>query len=142
MTWVLDASVAVIWFVEEARSMIVRTVLASGKPIIAPDLIVPEVCNTAWKKARRGEISWAQAEALVQALTLSFEKLVETVPLASRVLALARQFDHPTHDCFYLALADPASATLVTDDARLVALARAARRGKLIKTLAAPINPR
>ncbi|GIX29081.1 MAG: hypothetical protein KatS3mg123_2962 [Burkholderiales bacterium] len=82
MTWVVDASVAVKWFVEEARSMAARTVLASAEPIIAPDLIVPEVCNTAWKKAQRGEISWAQAEALVQALPLSFEKLVETAPLA------------------------------------------------------------
>lgn len=137
MTWVVDASVAVKWFVEEARSMAARTVLASGEPIIAPDLIVAEVCNTAWKKARRGEISWAQAEALVQALPLSFEKLVEIAPLAPRALELARQFDHPAYDCFYLALADSVSATLVTDDARVVELARAARRSKRVKTLAA-----
>lgn len=114
--------------------MAARTVLASAEPIIAPDLIVPEVCNTAWKKAQRGEISWAQAEALVQALPLSFEKLVETAPLAPRALELARQFDHPAYDCFYLALADSVSATLVTDDARAVELARAARRRRLAKT--------
>jgi len=34
MTWVVDASVAVKWFVDEARA-----VLASGQQIIAPDLI-------------------------------------------------------------------------------------------------------
>jgi predicted nucleic acid-binding protein len=73
----------------------------------------------------------------VQALPLSFEKLVETAPLAPRALELARQFDHPAYDCFYLALADSVSATLVTDDARVVELARAARRRKLVKTLAA-----
>ena len=57
MTWVVDASVAVKWFVEEVRSTAARTVLSSGAPIIAPDLIIPETCNTAWKKVRRAEIS-------------------------------------------------------------------------------------
>ncbi|MEW5709886.1 MAG: type II toxin-antitoxin system VapC family toxin [Pseudomonadota bacterium] len=103
--------------------------------------MVAEVCNTTWKKARRGEISWAQAEALVQALPLSFEKLVETAPLAPGALELARQFDRPAYDCSYLALADSASATLVTDDTRVVELARAARRSKLVKTLAALETP-
>lgn len=89
------------------------------------------------EKAQRGEISWGQAVALVQALLLLFEKLVETAPLAPRALELARQFDHPAYDCFYLALADSVSATLVTDDARAVELARAARRRRLAKTPAA-----
>ena len=60
MTWVVDASVAVKWFVDEAHSATARAVLASGQPLIAPDLIVPETCNTAWKKVRRGDISREQ----------------------------------------------------------------------------------
>lgn len=77
----------------------------------------------------------------MQALPLSFEKLVETAPLAPGALELARQFDRPAYDCSYLALADSASATLVTDDTRVVELARAARRSKLVKTLAALETP-
>jgi predicted nucleic acid-binding protein len=36
MTWVVDASVAVKWFVDETRSAEARAALASGESIIAP----------------------------------------------------------------------------------------------------------
>jgi predicted nucleic acid-binding protein len=137
MTWVVDASVAVKWFVEEQRSGAARAVLASGQPVIAPDLIVPEVCNTAWKKARLGDISPEQAEAIVQALPLSFDRLVAAAPLSSRALQLALRFGHPAYDCFYLALAQDAAAPLITDDRQVIDLARRARLGKLVKALAA-----
>jgi predicted nucleic acid-binding protein len=136
MTWVVDASVAVKWFVDEQRSKAARAVLETGQPIIAPDLIVPESSNAAWKKAELGEISREQAAELVLALPLSFDLLEPTAPLASRALELAFRFDHPTYDCFYVALAESASAPLVTDDGRVVGLARKAGLGKLVKSLA------
>lgn len=136
MTWVVDASVAVKWFVEEARSVAARTVLASDEALIAPDLIIPECCNTAWKKVRRGDISKEQGAAMMQALPLSFERLVPSAQIASRALELAQRLNHPAYDCFYMALAESAEAMLVTDDDRVVELAKAARRGKLVKALA------
>lgn len=135
MTWVVDASVAVKWFVDEARSAAARAVLASGDPIIAPDLIIPETCNTAWKKVRRGDIPREQAEAMVRALPLSFDRLAPTAPLSERALELAQRFDHPAYDCFYVALAESESAVLVTDDDRLVQLCKQARLAKWVKTL-------
>jgi len=136
MTWVVDASVAVKWFVDEARSAEARAVLASGQQIIAPDLIIPEICNTAWKKVRRGDISLEQGEAMVRALPLSFDRLVATAPLSERALELARRFDHPAYDCFYVALAESESAVLVTDDDKLILLGKQARLGKWMKALA------
>jgi predicted nucleic acid-binding protein len=137
MTWVVDASVAVKWFVNEQRSSAARAVLESGQPVIAPDLIVPESSNTAWKKVRRGDISREQAEAMVQALPLSFDRLVATAPLSQRALQLALRFGHPIYDCFYVALAEDASVPLVTDDQRVIELAKKAGLGKLVKALAA-----
>jgi predicted nucleic acid-binding protein len=136
MTWVVDASVAVKWFVNEQRSSAARAVLESGQPVIAPDLIVPESSNTAWKKVRRGDISREQAEAMVQALPLSFDRLVATAPLSQRALQLALRFGHSTYDCFYVALAEDASVPLVTDDQRVIGLAKKAGLGKLVKALA------
>ena len=127
MTWVVDASVAVKWFVEE---------LAFGEPIIAPDLIIPETCNAAWKKVRRGDISREQGEAMVRALPSSFDRLVATAPLSARALELAQRFDHPAYDCFYVALAESESALLVTDDEKMMELMRKARLGKWVKALA------
>lgn len=136
MTWVVDASVAVKWFVDEPRSAEARAVLASGQPIIAPDLIIAETCNTAWKKIRRGDISPEQGEAMVRALRLSFDRLAPAAPLSERALGLARRFDHPAYDCFYLALAELESAVLVSDDDKLIRLGKQARLGKWMKALA------
>lgn len=135
MTWVVDASVAVKWFVDEVRSAEARAVLASGQPIIAPDLIIPETCNTAWKKVRCGDISLEQGEAMVRALPLSFDRLAATAPLSERALDLARRFDHPAYDCFYVALAESESAVLITDDDKLIRLGKQARLGKWMKSL-------
>ena len=136
MTWVVDASVAVKWFVNEVRSAEARAVLASGQQIIAPDLIIPETCNAAWKKLTRGDISWEQGEAMVRALPLSFDRLAPTAPLSERALELAQRFDHPAYDCFYVALAESESAVLVTDDDQVIRLGKRARLGKWMKALA------
>jgi predicted nucleic acid-binding protein len=122
--------------VDESRSAEARAVLASGQPIIAPDLIIAETCNTAWKKIRRGDISPEQGEAMVRALRLSFDRLAPTAPLSERALELARRFDHPAYDCFYLALAELESAVLVSDDDKLIRLGKQARLGKWMKALA------
>lgn len=74
---------------------------------------------------------------MVRALPLSFDRLVATAPLSSRALQFAMRFGHPTHDCFSVALAEDASAPLVTDDQRMLDLAKQAGLGKLAKALAA-----
>jgi predicted nucleic acid-binding protein len=136
VTLVVDASVAIKWFVEETRSDAARAVLNSGEPLLAPDLLVPEACNAAWKKVKRGEIPDEQGAAIARALPMSFDRLIPTTELAPRAFALGHQFDHPVYDCFYLALAGAESATLVTDDTQVLALARKAGLSRLIRPLA------
>ncbi|HHQ40981.1 MAG TPA: PIN domain-containing protein [Chromatiales bacterium] len=135
MSWVVDASVAVKWFVEEPGSEAARAVLARGEPLLAPDLIVPEVANTAWKKAARGEITRAHGERIVQALPLMLDRIVPAAELVGRAYGLAVRHGHPVYDALYLALAEQADARLVTDDARLVALARRARMARRVRPL-------
>lgn len=135
MTLVVDASVAIKWFVEESRSGAARAVLDSGEPLVAPDLVVPEACNAAWKKVRRGEISEEQGAAVARALPRSFDRLTATAELAPRAFALGYRFDHPVYDCFYLALAEGESATLVTDDTQILALAKKAGLSRLVRPL-------
>jgi len=131
MSLVVDASVAIKWFVEEVRSDAARAVLGSGEPLIAPDLVVPEACNAAWKKVRRGELSQEHGEAVARVLPMSFDRLVATAELAPRAFSLGHRLDHPLYDCFYIALAEAESAILVTDDARVLALAgRAGLKGR------------
>ena len=83
-----------------------RSWLAHGDGLIAPDPIVPEVCNVVWLKLRRREVIEEQATAMVAGLPDLLDEVVPSIQLAARALELPRSLDHPTYDCFYLALAE------------------------------------
>lgn len=122
MTLVVDASVAAKWFVEEEEgSAEAARLLRRGEGLVAPDLVVPEVCNVAWRKLRAGEMTTGQARAAVEGVAQLFDDLVPAARLAPRSFAIARELDHPVYDCFYLALAETQDARFVTADRRLIA---------------------
>jgi predicted nucleic acid-binding protein len=121
MTLVVDASVALKWYLIEDGAEAARQILADGDTLVAPELIVAEVCNACWLAARRGELGPAQEEAIAEDITRVFDRLERLVPHAPRAAAIARAIDHPVHDCFYLALSEALRAPLVTADGRLLA---------------------
>jgi predicted nucleic acid-binding protein len=121
MTLVVDASVALKWFVGEDGSDLAVGLLHRDEPLIAPELVLAEVCNAAWKSLRRGEIDRSQFEEVATDLVQVFQRLVPLARLVRRAAALARELDQPVYDCFYLALAEAEDAPLVTADRRLVA---------------------
>jgi len=121
VTLVVDASVACKWFIAESDSDAAEALLAGGQMLLAPELIVPEVCNVAWLKLRRGEIGVEQATEMVRALPDLLDELVPSVQLARRALEIASTLEHPAYDCFYLALAEQRGTRLMTDDRRLLA---------------------
>jgi predicted nucleic acid-binding protein len=121
MTLVVDASVALKWFIGEDGSDLAVALLSSGEPLIAPDLVLAEVCNAAWKSLRRHEIDQAQFDEVATDVTQVFQRLVPLDRLVRPAAALARALDHPVYDCFYLALAEAENVPLVTADRRLVA---------------------
>ena len=124
MTLVIDASVACKWFVTETGSDAAEVLLASGATLLAPDVILPELCNVAWIKLRRGEIVPEQAAGMAGSLPDLFDQLVPSTHLAVRALDIANELDHPAYDCFYLAAAELHDARMVTDDQRLLARVR------------------
>lgn len=65
MTVVVDVSVAFKWFVQEDRTDRALQLLERGEPIVAPDLILAEVCNAGWKSLRRGELVPQQFDAIL-----------------------------------------------------------------------------
>jgi predicted nucleic acid-binding protein len=124
---VVDASVACKWFISEPGSDAAEALVADNEMPLAPDLIVPEVCNVAWLKLRRGEITSEQATAMVEGLPDVLDGLVPSVQLANRALEIANVLAHPASDCFYIALAELRGTRMVTDDRRLL--------GRLKKTI-------
>ena len=124
MTLVVDASVAFKWFAQEDGTDRALELLARDEPIVAPDLIVAEVCNAAWKSLRRAELSPAQFDAIVTDIAQPFARLIPIERLIRPAAALTRRLDHPIYDCLYLALADTEGLRIVTADLRLLAAVR------------------
>ena len=117
---VVDASVAVKWFVEEPGSADALGLLKDPELVIAPELVVAEVANVVWKHLIRGDLKHHQVVHVPEALPRMFAELWPTVWLARRAFEIAAELRHPVYDCFYLALAESEDATLVTADRRLI----------------------
>jgi predicted nucleic acid-binding protein len=127
---VVDASVAVKWFVHEVSSRQADDVLArhSGA-LIAPDFFAIEVSAAFVRKANMDKSNRSGAEASLSRLFALFEsnavRLERTSPAQLAAAArLALDLGHPLKDCIYLALAMEMRCDLVTGDARFAAKAQ------------------
>jgi predicted nucleic acid-binding protein len=116
MTVVVDANVAVKWFIEQNGSDHARRVQAYRGPLIAPGMLVSEMANGLWRHAMRGDVHAGDGVAAISALPWWFHELVEDHLLAETALTLAIELDYATYDCFYLALSRARAAPLVTAD--------------------------
>ena len=116
-TFVIDASVAIKWVVDEGDSA-QALALRKNSRLIAPDLLIAECANILWKKVQRGEIEPQGAKLAGELLSRSDIGLEPMSGLSAEALRLALQLGHPAYDCFYLALALAREAVFVTADAR------------------------
>lgn len=116
MTLIIDASVACKWFFAEDGSAEARALAASDTSFIAPDMILVECANAAWRRVRRGEIPATQARAFLKTLPHWFESLVPADRLHEAAFAMACELGHPVYDCLYLALAERDGIRLITAD--------------------------
>ena len=115
---VVDASVAVKWFVPEIHSAAAARVLDPDIALYAPDLIGPEFGNILWKKVRRDEIERTEADEIMNAFAkLPFEIRSSSL-LLSAAFELAVSLDRTVYDSLYLALAVAEECVLVTADAK------------------------
>ena len=132
MSLVVDSSVAVKWFFDEPLAANARRLLDNPDQLIAPDLLVAELANAAWKKLARGQITYEQGQSAVASVTRGLAEVVASDALAKEAWSFSVRLDHPAYDCFYLALAETRSIGFVTDDGRLLAVARKAGMKQVI----------
>jgi len=119
MSLVIDASVVIKWFIDEPLYAHARLLLETGESLHAPDLVVAEAGNIAWKKAARKEIHAPQAQAIASALPDLPLSLHASGTLVDRALQIALAINHPVYDCLYVACAEMLGGMLVTADERL-----------------------
>ena len=117
---VVDASVAVKWFLPEPYAQAARRVLAGRRTLLAPDLIWAEVGNVLWKRLQWAEITRDVAERILR----DFRRFPLRTDAAKRLLepawALAAQWGVSVYDGLYLALAISRRCRLVTADRSLI----------------------
>ena len=115
-TLVLDACVAIKWYVPEAHSDIALALAVTEPQWIVPDLFFPEVGNVLWKKVNRHEIDEEIARDIMASLLALGIEVYATKPLVDFAIGLACRFRCTVYDGLYLALAIEERSQLVTAD--------------------------
>ena len=142
MNRIVDASVACKWFFEEDLSVEALALAATQYVLFAPDLIIAECADVAWRRVRDGQISLDHAEAFLEALPAWFEILTPSVQLHETAFRIAHTLNHPVYDCLYIALAARDAAPLVTADATLARRVRNAPLGETRRASRWPVPGR
>jgi predicted nucleic acid-binding protein len=116
MMLVADASVVIKWFVREELHAEATALLVGENELYAPDLLLSEIANVAWKKTVRGEIHAPQATQIVAACLEGVPSILPSANFVERALQMALALDHSVYDCLYLACAEMIGGVLVTSD--------------------------
>ena len=119
MKLVVDASVAAKWLFAEPHTVDARRVLGHRIDLYAPSLLLVEVANVIWKKARRREILDAQPYLLELTALTDMVTLRSSAALIASATATALTLGHPVYDCLYIVCAEIEGVPLVTADKKL-----------------------
>lgn len=136
MIAIVDASVALKWFLNEKDRDEAVDLLASDIALQAPDLILSEVANVLWQKTRRGQIAVDRARAAIATLNSIFPSWISSRELVPRAHDMAGELDHSVYDCIYLAAAEREAAVLVTADGEFAVKVAASQYANLLVALA------
>lgn len=118
--YVVDASVAVKWYVPEPHWEAAATLLDERNELVAPDLMPAEFGNALWKKCGRGELSSSEVRSIVDAFPGVPLQIYSSLTLLEAAVEIALKAARTVYDSLYVALAVALDSTLVTADARLL----------------------
>jgi len=121
---VIDASVAVKWFIEEDRSAAAQRMLDADADLIAPASILYEIFHALWEATRTRRLPSNRLPELAEVVPTPFAALTPLEHLYAAAAAMAQSHPLAIYDCAYVALAQREHAELVTADERMFAVAR------------------
>jgi predicted nucleic acid-binding protein len=125
-TFVIDASVAVKWFLPSSQEQysenafaLLKRYVAGQVRFVVPDLFWAEFGNICWKAVRQGRWSQKDAHTAVSGTKRRNFPTVSTLVLLEDAIATATAFDRSVYDSLYIALALTMKSEFVTADERL-----------------------
>lgn len=135
---VVDASVVVKWYVPAADSPAAVRIGFSGRRLLAPDLLVPEVGNVLWRYVEQAGLPRVEGEEIVREL-VEWEpvRLLRSSLFVRAAMEIAATYHRTVYDSLYLAVAVYEDTAMVTADRRLansLAATPLARHVRLLST--------
>ncbi len=118
MKRVVDASVAIKWYVPEIYEQEASHLQKSGDQFHAPELILPEFGNVVWKKVARGEITEKQGQRIVSEFSKTKLTLHPHASIIKSAFTGATLTNQTVYDWTYLSLALILGCEFVTADER------------------------
>jgi predicted nucleic acid-binding protein len=115
-TYVVDANVAIKWFVPEIHQEAARRLRQSEDVLHVPDFLFLEFGNVVCKKRRRGEITAELSDLMITEIQLTVLEWHRNEPLFPRAFAIANETYRSLYDCLYLSLALAIDGQMVTAD--------------------------
>jgi predicted nucleic acid-binding protein len=132
---VIDASVAVKWFVSEEASDKADEVSASDHTLLAPRLIMTEVADALARKAMQKLITPLEAAEYVRTLPQFFTGLIDVEDLIEPALQNACSYMHPIYDFVYLEAARRRNTRMLTADQKFLARVEDTNLAKFVISL-------
>ena len=118
---VVDASVAVKWFVEELDGDKADELASGRHRLSAPAIIITEVANALCRKSTAGLMTSEQARNHWRTLSDYFDDILPVDDMIEPALRMACELRHPVYDVIYLETARRLDAQLITADRRFIA---------------------
>ena len=123
-TYIVDASVAIKWFVEEElrdRAVSFFDGVKKGKiKAVVPTLFFTEMSNICWKKSLKKDLTYHQASEILKDIRQMPLKRYEDYELFDVAFGNALQFGITVYDAMYVSLAEIYAVPLVTADDALI----------------------
>ncbi len=117
--FVVDASVAIKWFLPEIHSDAALRLLGGDHELLVPDLLFPEVGNVLWKRVRWREATREEAGATLEALLSLPLQVHPSRALMPLALDIAHHAQRSVYDSLYVAVCILRECAMVTADRRL-----------------------
>ena len=121
---VVDASVAIKWYLPEthsdkARLLVAQNHFVDNRQFQVPDLFFAECASILWKRVRHGDTAHDEAILIMDALSALPFIVHSHQPLMRAALEIAISTDRSVYDSLYIALAVREATRMITADEKL-----------------------
>jgi len=120
---VLDVSAAYEILLKKEHSDFFASKLKQSQYIIAPDLFVSEMVNTAWKYHQFGHLTHEELLLLIDDGLNLIDEFFPVIDFWKEALAESIRLKHSVYDVFYFLVARRNDAHLLTRDRKLIQIA-------------------